>query len=327
MSQLQWLIDAHHHLWSLDGQIHYPWLEEQPVPDFFLGDYRAIRRPFMPSDLRSLVPRGYRLLGSVHCEAEAERRQACDETRWVSGLSASLGLPSAHVGWAAFGNAECAAQLDDQMRSPLFRGVRAKPVTAVAPDRIDEVRNSPGSLQDERWCSGLALLAERGLSWDLRVPAWHLAEAAERLQSNPSLRVILNHSGLPWDRTASGLSEWRRGLAALAANDRVCVKLSELGTPGRAWHADDNLALLCELIRIFGPERCLFASNAPVSGLQVGYGDWLALVEQAIRHTAPEARDAILWRNALHWYRLDPQILAAAAGVTVDALLERSPPR
>lgn len=310
MSEAQRLIDAHHHFWALDGEIDYPWLGDAPVADFFLGDYSAIRRPFLPQDLRRLVPDGYRLLGTVHCEAEAARSQACDETRWISQLAARQGLPSAHVGWAAFGSDDCAAQLDRQLKSPLFRGVRAKPVTARTPDELPAMRNRPGSLQDERWCSGLALLAERNLSWDLRVPAWHLAEAAERLQQHPTLTVILNHCGLPWDRTAAGLKQWRQGLKALAANDKVCVKLSELGTPEHAWRAADNLALLCDLISIFGPERCLYASNAPVSGLQVSYRDWLELVEEAIRRTASGARDAILWRNALHWYRLDPVVLA-----------------
>lgn len=309
MIELQGLIDSHHHFWAPGSGIDYPWLGDNPVADFFLGDYSAIRRPFEPEDLRRLVPPGYRLLGSVHCEAEAARPQAVAETRWITDLSAHQGLPSAHVGWAAFGHDDCAAQLDLQMQSPLFRGVRAKPVTAGHPDQVAGLKGQAGTLQDERWCTGLGLLAERGLSWDLRVPAWHLAEAAERLQDYPTLRVVLNHCGLPWDRTASGLRQWRQGLERLAVNPAICVKLSELGTPGRAWNAADNLALLCDLIRIFGPQRCLFASNAPVSGLQVNYADWLALVEEAIRHTGSEARDNILWRNAVRWYRLDPVTL------------------
>lgn len=304
MNDAQWLIDAHHHFWALDESLYYPWLSDQPVADFFLGDYAPIRRPFMPQDLQRLLPAGYRLMGSVHCEAEAERQQACAETEWITDLATTSGLPLGHVGWAAFGRAECAAQLDRQLQSPLFRGVRAKPLTARHPDQRPRVRGQEGSLQDDTWCSGLQLLAERQLSWDLRVPAWHLSEAAERLQEHPSLRVVLNHCGLPWDRSADGLRLWRQGIRALADNPRVCVKLSELGTPGRSWNAEDNLELLLELIRTFGPERCLFASNAPVSGLQVSYADWLGLIERAIAALVPDARDDILWRNAAHWYRL-----------------------
>ncbi|WP_051510971.1 hypothetical protein [Cobetia crustatorum] len=132
-SHSQPLVDAHHHFWALDGQVAYPWLEESPVENFFLGDYAAICRPFVAADLKRLVPEGFRLVGSVHCEAEAARSQALEETRWITRQQATHALPSAHVGWAAFGTDECAAQLDAQRESPLFRGVRAKPVTAATP--------------------------------------------------------------------------------------------------------------------------------------------------------------------------------------------------
>ncbi|WP_158774178.1 amidohydrolase family protein [Cobetia sp. L2A1] len=314
-SSAQPLIDAHHHLWALDGQVAYPWLEDSPVENFFLGDYAAIRQPFRVANLKRLIPAGYRLAGSVHCEAEASRPQAEKETRWIAEQAAIHGLPAAHVGWAAFGTDECAAQLDAQCESALFRGVRAKPVTAATPAMHHSIIGTAGSLQDSRWCEGLALLQERDLSWDLRVPAWHLEDAAVTLQSFSDLRVILNHTGLPWDRSREGLAQWRAGMHALSENSQVAIKLSELGTPWHDWDANANLALLCEALEIFGPTRCLFASNFPVSGLKVSYGDWLALVTGAIQQTQPtESRqstlDKVLHDNAIHWYRLPLDALA-----------------
>lgn len=304
MTHLQPLIDAHHHFWALDKSVPYPWLEDQHVKGFFLGDYDAIRQPFLPDDLRTLVPEGYRLAGSVHCEAEARRDSAVAETEWIDTLGKRDGLPRAHVGWAAFGDPACAEQLDAQQASPLFRGVRAKPLTATTPDRVQSVQGERGSLQDRRWCEGLSMLSERGLSWDLRVPAWHLKEAAETLEAYPALRVILNHTGLPWDRTPKGLAQWREGMRALAANPNVAVKLSELGTPFHVWDSAANLALLCETLESFGPHRCLFASNFPVSGLKISYQGWLSLVALAIEQSAPGHRQAVLHDNALDWYRL-----------------------
>ncbi|MBU3654484.1 MAG: amidohydrolase, partial [Limnohabitans sp.] len=32
------LIDAHHHLWDLTAH-HYPWLQDQTEPHFFMGNY------------------------------------------------------------------------------------------------------------------------------------------------------------------------------------------------------------------------------------------------------------------------------------------------
>ena len=299
------LIDAHHHFWALDGSVHYPWLEDEIDPHFFLGDYAAFRRPFQAPDLKALVPDGYRLVGTVHCEAEADRREPERETRWLTAHAERHGLPIALVGWANFLDAGCEAQLEAQMASPLFRGVRAKPITAARPDRLAEVHGQPGSLEDADWCRGLRLLEERELSWDLRVPAWHLQAAARTLEATPELRVILNHTGLPWDRSSAGLEQWRQGMRALAENPGVTVKLSELGSPMAAWDEAANVAILAEAIEIFGPDRCVFASNFPVTGLNASYADWLAMVERAIALVAPEARQAILHDNAVRCYRLD----------------------
>lgn len=304
MTHLQPLIDAHHHFWALDKSVPYPWLEDQPVKGFFLGNYDAIRRPFLPDDLRTLVPEGYRLTGSVHCEAEARRDSAVAETEWIDALGKRDGLPRAHVGWAAFGDPACAEQLDAQQASPLFRGVRAKPLTATTPDRVQSVQGARGSLQDRRWCEGLSMLSERGLSWDLRVPAWHLKDAAETLAAYPELRVVLNHAGLPWDRTPQGIEQWRDGMQALAANPNVAVKLSELGTPFHPRDDAADLDILCTALEIFGPQRCLYASNAPVAGLRLGLDEWLSQVERAIAQSAPGHRQAVLHDNAVHWYRL-----------------------
>ena len=321
MADEQWLIDSHHHFWQLDGSVYYPWLSDRIINDFFLGDYASIRRSFLPPQLQDLIPQGYRLLGSVHCEAEASREQACDETAWIDSLQQQEAFPSAHVGWASFGSDLCADVLDRQMQSALFRGVRAKPVTATAAKNCNQVKGSSGSLQDSNWCASLGLLDERNLSWDLRVPAWHLADAAKVLESFPNLSVVLNHCGLPWDRSAAGLSSWRQQMTILAENPKVCVKLSELGVPGQPWNPIKNLDLLCQTIDIFGPKRCLFASNMPVAQLQVSYQRWLALVEKAIELSAPGARDDILWRNACYWYRLDKKRLATPDGISDDSII------
>lgn len=298
------LIDSHHHFWALDGSVHYPWLEDDINDHFFLGDYASIRQPFLPADLRAQIPPGYRLAGTVHCEAESTREAPEVETRWLSQLAQQQGLPVALVGWAAFGDPACETQLERQSQSSLFRGVRAKPVTAARPEQYADTLDASGSLQDAAWTRGLRMLEERDLSWDLRVPAWHLADAAKVLEGTPGLRVILNHTGLLWDRSEHGLAGWREGMHALAANPNVAVKLSELGSPMAAWDERQNIALLAEAIDIFGAERCLFASNFPVTGLNASYATWLAMVEQAIADTAPDARQAILHDNAVHWYRL-----------------------
>ena len=40
------IVDAHHHLWDLEGEIRYPWLISGEHG--WLGDYSRIRRAYLP---------------------------------------------------------------------------------------------------------------------------------------------------------------------------------------------------------------------------------------------------------------------------------------
>ncbi|MBN3799423.1 amidohydrolase family protein, partial [Burkholderia sp. Ac-20392] len=173
--------------------------------------------------------------------------------------------------------------------------------------------DGPGTLRDPRWPAALERLAAHGLSWDLRVPFWHLEEAAALLADTPYVDVVLEHAGLPWDRSDAGLARWRRGMVALAASPRVTVKISELGLRHAVWNEADNARIIRDTIAIFGAQRCLFASNFPVAGLRVSYPALLRTFARAMTNLDDAARRAIWHDNALRVYRIDADAAAAAA--------------
>src|SRR4029077_6000589 len=109
---------------------------------------------------------------------------------------------------------------------------------------------------------------------------WHLAEAAVVARDFPGTRIILNHTGFPWDRSEAGLAAWRRGMEALAREPNVYVKVSEFGLRDRAWDYEENRRIVGEAIAIFGIGRAVFATNFPVASLRISYG---ALVEAMSR--------------------------------------------
>lgn len=47
------------------------------------------------------------------------------------------------------------------------------------------------------WKNGLSMLPKYNLSFDLRVPYWHLYEAAQVISELLPLSVVLNHTGFP----------------------------------------------------------------------------------------------------------------------------------
>ncbi|MDQ2081375.1 amidohydrolase family protein [Xanthobacteraceae bacterium Astr-EGSB] len=297
------ILDAHHHFWDLKAG-HYPWLDDEVDPDFFLGDYAAFRKERM-------LPAGYReaacdfnVVGTVHCEAERDRNDQVGETLWLAELNRRDGLPSAIVGHVWFDDPRCEELLAaHRAASPLVRGIRSKPVTAKRPQ--DMRRGGPRSMQDEAWLRGFALLDKYDLSWDLRVPCWHLAEATEVAKAFPHTPIVLNHTGFPWDRSDEGLRAWRAGMETLASCPNVWLKVSELGVKGMQWTVEGNRGVVRDAIAIFGLSRCMFATNWPVCTLTVSYRDLVDGICDILADLDDDAFDAFFCRNAARFYRIE----------------------
>lgn len=294
------VVDAHHHFWDPVAN-PIPWLREEPMIAFRYGDYSAIRRPYLPDDyLRDSA--GIAIAKSVYVETEWDPTDPLGETRWVTSVAETSGYPHAVVAQAWLDRADVEEVLAGQAAFPLVRSIRHKPRAAPRPDGVRE--GTPGSMSDPAWRRGFAHLAPNGLSFDLQVVWWHLEEAARLAADFPDTTIILNHTGLPSDRTEAGLRGWHQAMARLAREPNVAVKISGIGQPGVPWTADGNRRVVLETIELFGIERCMLASNFPVDGL---CADFRTIYDGFDRITAELSRDErrrLFHDNAVAYYRL-----------------------
>jgi predicted TIM-barrel fold metal-dependent hydrolase len=295
------IVDAHHHLWDL-GNGRYPWLQDDYHEDFFLGDYHSLCRDFLPETFLALTEK-QRLVGTVHVEAERARDEQVAETRWLEQVNARYGFPSAIVAHTWFDREDSAEILADQAARPLVKGIRSKPLTSASPDM--SIAGAKGTMQDPKWLEGFARLADYDLSWDLRVPPWHLVEAAEVAAMFPQIRIALNHTGFAWDRSPQGMARWRKGLEALALQPNVHIKLSEFGLKDSPWNYADNRVVVLTALEIFGPERCMFASNFPVAGLRASYDTIANGMADMLAPMGRAVQEAVFAGNAQRFYRLE----------------------
>lgn len=297
------IVDAHHHFWDLNAGGHYPWLQEEYDDGFFLGDYHRLRQDFLPEHYRASTA-GYDVAADVHVEAERSRSEQVSETSFLRELHDRDGTPSVLVGHVGFLQPDCYEILSGHAAEPLMRGIRSKPVTAPNAESVAAVTGGPGTLQDPKWVEGLAQLELFGFSWDLRVQAWHLSQAAAVVRDLPGIPVVLNHCGLPLDRTPDGLALWRDGMYELADLPNVSVKVSEMGLRGGLWDEESNRAVVRDVIQIFGWDRAMFASNLPVSSLAVNFHDLVGTIIEAIPDATAEQLDQLFAETANRVYRI-----------------------
>ncbi len=288
------IVDAHHHVWDT-GLGKHPWLCEDPPIRFRYGDYSGIRRPYLPADYRRDAE-PLEIAASVYVETEWRDDDPAGEMDWVAGIMASEGLPSVAVAQAWLDRPDCAGVLESHAARGFVRSVRHKPRANPAPGGL------PGAMGEAAWRAGFARLAPLGLRFDLQTPWWHLGEARALADAFPSTIIVLNHTGLPSDRSPEGIAGWRRAMAALAGASNVAVKISGIGQPGKAWTAAANREVVLTTIDRFGVERCMFASNFPVDSLCGSFAQIYSGFAEIVADFPEAERDALFATNAMRIY-------------------------
>lgn len=282
------LVDAHHHLWDLSRNRH-PWLQDEPMIPFRYGDYRSLRRDYTPDDYRNDIA-GFTMEATVAMEGEWDPADPVGESRWMAKVAQREGFPLGFVARAFLDRDDAGETLAAHAEIPLVRGIRHKP------DQI--------AMSSRAWRRGFAMLSAHGFSFDLQTPHSRLREALDLAESFPETQIILNHAGLPAERSPNGLSAWKKNMTLAARAPNISVKISGLGLPDRPWRMEDNIPIVRQVIETFGVNRCMFASNFPVDKLRGAFGVIFGAYLTAVADFSAADRARLFRDNAVKIYRL-----------------------
>jgi predicted TIM-barrel fold metal-dependent hydrolase len=283
------LVDAHQHFWD-PGVHYYPWLNDEPPIPFRYGDYRAIRRRYLPPDyLRDAA--GFHVEKTVYVETEWNPEDPVGEMRYVEELRRAYGLPTVAVAQAWLHHDDAPKLIERQAAFPFVRSIRHKP--------------PPFAMRDANWRRGFAALARNGLRFDLQTSWEQLSDAAQLAVDFPDTQIILNHTGLPADRSAAGLEGWVRAMSGFAACPNAAVKISGLGQRGQPWTVEANRRIVLDTIRAFGVQRCMFASNFPVDSLCGSFSTIFSGFQEIVAPFTQAERNALFRENAIRIYGMD----------------------
>ena len=189
----------------------------------------------------------------------------------------------------------------------MVKSIRSKP--SVKFSRNSTSYTFEGSMQDMNWRTGLKLLQKYDLNYDLRIPPWHLEEAVDIVRLIPNTKVIINHCGFPWDRSAHGMELWRKGIKALSLEPNTYIKLSEFGIKGEEWNFYENAGIILELINLFSPKRCMFASNFPVSKIKITFDNLFNNYKKIVEKFSIHERKYLFSETAIEVYNLNKSSL------------------
>lgn len=270
-------VDPHHHLWNVGGA---------PSP---LDSASYSATDFL-TDVAS-----QQLIASVYIECGAMYRAGGSPELRVTGETAFAALAGRNVGdgrvcagivaSADLANPRTVDRVLDEHASVAagrLRGIRHTGAWDESPLIPDGRVRPPAHLyRDDDFCSGVAKLAERGLSFDAWVYHPQLSDVDYLAARFPDLTIIVDHCGGPLatgpysNNAAESFRDWQRDIRSLAARQNVLIKVGGLGMKsgplGQQQWLDDP-SELAELIRpyvhtcidAYGPDRSMFESNFPM---------------------------------------------------------------
>lgn len=298
----QRIVDSHVH-WRDPMNNPYEQLSDQ-LTDDGAANSASQAKVYLPKDYFADA-RTFNIVGFVHIEAEWSKADPVGETRWLDTLGPSgltNELPYAIVGHANLASDTVQPVLQGHAQSKRMRGIRQ--FLNYLEDRPEYCWAKEDYLKNPVWRQNYCLLSKYNLDFDLMCFAHQMLEFAPLAAANPSIKVHLEHCGMPWDHTPEGRDLWRRGMAAMASLPHVDLKISGLGNTITNWNVTNIRDYVLEAIDLFGVSRVSFASNFPTDKQFSSMAAiWQAFFE-ITNNFSQEEKDAMFADNALRNYRI-----------------------
>jgi predicted TIM-barrel fold metal-dependent hydrolase len=157
--------------------------------------------------------------------------------------------------------------------------------------------------QNPTFRRNLAVVAERGLTFDLCFLERQLPIAAQLAQAFPDLRFILDHCGVP-NIAAGQLDPWRGYINQLAALPNVACKISGVVAycaPGNGTTAAVR-PYVEHCIESFGWDRVVWGGDWPVCTVTASLRQWVAITQEIVAGASDGERHRLFHENAERIY-------------------------
>jgi L-fuconolactonase len=274
-------IDAHQHFWKFD-----------PVRDSWITtEMSAIRRDFLPADLRPVLERND-IDGTVlvqTCQTEADNDfmlKLAAENDFIKGI----------VGWVDLRSEEIEQRLQYyKSHHPKLKGFRH--VLQAEPDER--------FMLSGKFKRGISFLNDYGFTYDILIYPNHLKHAATLVAEFPDQKFVIDHLAKPHIKSGE-IDEWKKDIEALAEYHNVSCKVSGMLTEADwySWRTDDFTPYLDVVFNAFSANRVMYGSDWPVCIVPGGYNRALEILQLYTSQLSEQEQNLFFGGNAVNFYGL-----------------------
>ena len=284
-------VDAHVHFYDMQHpELFYAhWQPDVVHPSLGTLPRKLAERNWLAEDFIELT-RGANVTKAVHVQAAIGSEDPVKETEWLQEAAYRTGFPQAIVAYADLRDPNVEATLERHCEFSNMRGIRdfSYGDYLVEPD----------------FHRGYALLEKYGLVASIAAQWQDMEKLAALAAKFPNIPIVIDHAGVPSERTAEYFENWKRGMRTAAEADNIICKISGLGMGDNDWTVDSIQPYVLHCIETFGVERSLFATNWPVDSLFSDYDAIVDAYDEITARFSAEERASLFSKNSEALYRI-----------------------
>ncbi len=273
-------IDSHHHFWKYSAK-EYDWIS---------NEMSVIRRDFLPPHLSAEIKQA-----GIDAVVSVQARQSVEETRFLLDFASRNPFIKGVVGWVPLVAKDAARQIEAFHGHPKLRGFRH--VVQGEPDDAFILRPD--------FNEGIKALHHWGYIYDILIFEKHLPNSIVFVDRHPQQVFVIDHIAKPVIKTNS-FDAWAKNMREMAKRSNVYCKVSGMVTEAdwKNWKPADLKPYVDAAVQAFGPQRCMYGSDWPVSELAASYEIAFSALNEALGTISTEEQNAIYGETAKKFYGL-----------------------
>ena len=284
-------VDTHVHFYDMQHPelVYGHWQPGVPHPSLGWQIQKLANRNYVAEDYIAET-RNANVTKAVHVQAAIGSPDPVTETEWLQEAADRTGFPHGIVAYA-------------DLRDPGVEGGTGASLRVPQHARHTGffVWRLPGRAGLP---PGFALLEKYNLVASMAVARQDMEKLRALANKFPNITIVVDHTGMPAERTDEEFERWKGGVAVAATCDNIRWKISGLGMGDNDWTVDSIRRYVLTSIETFGVDRCFFATNWPVDWLWSAYDELVDAYTEIISDFSRDEQTALFSKNAEELYRI-----------------------